>query len=110
MKFILDWFDTRVLPKLNSVLPNPSGQNQLSDHTFPTFFATMLLLLVPFFPLFAALTVPIGSLVKELIVDEHYKDLFKKDDDTPYGPADGRCDLFYRLLGSALAYGYFFLN
>src|SRR3990167_557776 len=82
------------------VLPNPSGQDQLSDHLFPNFFTTSVVLWIPKFGPWLALIFPLLSLYKELFEDLHYKDLFSNSE----SGKDGRIDLFFRLIGSAIAY------
>ena len=82
------------------ILSNPSGQNQISDHFYPHFAVTLLLLTIPWIGIYAGLIVPAFSFYKELIEDGHWKDLFSKTE----SGADGRIDLFFRLAGSAIAY------
>jgi len=78
---------------------NVSNQDQILDHFFPHLAVTLLLLTLPY-GLFVALLVLLFAGYKEFVEDKHYKDFFSK---TIEG-ADGRCDLFFRLGGSAIAY------
>lgn len=97
---IKDWINV-------GILSNPSRQDQLSDHFFPNFFTTSVVLWVPNVGPWLALIFPLLSLYKEFIEDEHWKNFFKFDEEnmkSSFGGADGRCDLFFRLAGSAIAY------
>ena len=104
----LEEISNRISRWINSgILPNPSEQNQLSDHFFPNFFTTSVVLWIPKFGPWLALIFPVLSLYKEFIEDGHRRDFFKFDEEnmkSPYGGADGRCDLFFRLVGSGIAY------
>ena len=87
------------------ILSNPSKQDQWGDHFYPTAFWTFLCLSVPVWGVWIALFQPARSLYKELVTDEHWKNLFSKG----YEGQDGRVDLFFRLLGCAVPYAVFFL-
>lgn len=99
---IMDWFYKRVLP-------NPSGQNQITEHTVPHAFFTFLFLSIPWgVGVWAGLIPVVFAIYVEFFRDRHYKDFFKFDDANKRnsdGGADGRADLFFRVLGSAVAYG-----
>lgn len=79
---------------------NPSGQDQISDHLLPHCAESLFLLTIPKVGIYLGLIPVAFALWKELWEDKHYKDLFSK---TEYG-ADGRCDLFFRVMGSVIAY------
>lgn len=90
----------------NKILPNPSKQNQMSDHFFPYLASTLFLLTLPY-GRWIGLVVPLVGIYKELVEDGHWKDIWKFDETnktSPFGGADGRCDLFFRLLGCGLGY------
>jgi hypothetical protein len=85
----------------NKILPNPSGQDQVKDHFLPLFFATSLLISIPWgIGIYAGLLAVGYSLVKEFIEDGHWRDLFSKTE----SGADGRVDLAFRLGGCGIAY------
>ena len=84
----------------DKLIPNPSGQDQFQTHFLPSFFITNILLSIPKVGIYAGLAWVAVSLYKELVEDLHYKDLLSRTE----SGADGRCDLFFRLTGCAVAY------
>lgn len=90
---VMNWFHTHILP-------NPSGQNQLLDHTCPAALYTFILLSIPYVGFYLGFLMILKSIHKELYVDGHYQDFFKNTE----AGQDGRVDLFFRILGSLIAY------
>lgn len=82
---------------------NPSGQDQIMDHFIPHCAESLFLLTIPKVGIYLGLIPAIFAIWKELWEDKHYMDFFGKNDG-PYGGADGRCDLFFRVMGSVVAY------
>lgn len=110
MKFVEDiigGIPKKLVGWVYRIVPNPSGQDQLAEHFLPSFFVTTLLIAIPKIGLYAGLLWIFVSLFKEFVEDGHWRDFFKFDKEnmeSPYGGADGRCDLFFRLTGCGIAY------
>ena len=104
---ILGSIPKRIVVLIYKIIPNPSEQDQIANHFLPSFFVTTLLILIPKIGIYAGLLWVGVSFFKEFVEDDHWKDFFKFDEEnmkSPYGGADGRCDLFFRLAGSGIAY------
>lgn len=102
---IIDGFIGGSLIKLRAwfhahILRNPSGQDQISDHLCPHGFQTFFLISIPKVGIYLGLIPVLAAIYKEFVEDKHWRDFLSKSDDG----ADGRVDLFFRLLGSGLAY------
>lgn len=82
----------------DNILPNPSKQNQITDHTLPILAITIILSAVPFIGFYLGFLPILFSLYDEFIRDKHKDDFFSNT----LSGQDGRVDLFFRLLGCVI--------